>query len=290
MTSLQSSNSPSYSTVSKTTTSANEKVPSREQAIVFPVLQNLTNEDYVDSLCELVPPEKLRFVFRMANNRLCIYFDTKETADQFMESHGEIKINNQLIKARYLINLVHKLLLSNVCPAIPNSILVNYLSNTIGLKLSSQMSYVKAGLSKSKYSHINSSRRFVLFSNEDDNLVIPEYFVIKYCELEFRIFLSTDTNMKCYHCKKMGHTAKKCPSVNKHDNHPPNSVAQENINLDFPPVTPPPVTPENIEKGSMEGFPQLNPPQKRSLSESPKNVDLNDHQEVHTVKPKKNKN
>lgn len=78
--------------------------PKRDQTIVFPLLEDTTNEEYAEAVGSIGPPSKVIFQSRMFKERMCFYFDTATTANNFMNDHGEIKIRDQSLQARYLIN------------------------------------------------------------------------------------------------------------------------------------------------------------------------------------------
>ncbi len=207
----------SYSSIVKQNSEGNSDVfPKKNQAIVIPIVQEITNEEYLVSLSEYIPPSKLRFVSRMSNNRLCVYLDSKETVDKLLENHCEITIRKKPVRIRRLINPVRRILISCVCPIIPHSVIERELTDKVGLKLTSAVSFVNAGFSNSDFQHVYSFRRSVYFTVENeeeiDNVHIPDSIVIKFENEEYRIFLSTEKNAMCFSCKKSGHLVKNCPT------------------------------------------------------------------------------
>ncbi len=186
------------------------RMPKKEDAIVFPIIENVSNETYVLALLECVKPESIIFASRMSNARLCIYLDSKATVDLFMEQYGYINLNDNRVVARRLINPAKKLLLSNVCPIIPNEILQDALQ-TAGLVLCSPIVYLQAGFATPAVQHILSFRRAVYFcSLNTEQQKLPDSIVIKFEEDEYRIFLSTEQTLVCFTCKESGHLAKNC--------------------------------------------------------------------------------
>jgi len=206
----------SFSSTVKKSEGNSDVFPKKCQAVVIPIIENVSNEDYLISISEFVSPSKVRFISRMSNNRLCVYLDSKETVDKFLENHSELTIKKKLVKIRRLINPVRRIVISNVCPIIPHSVIESELIDKIGLKLSSPVSFVKAGFSNSDFEHIYSFKRSVYYTIENDkeidSVYIPESITIKYEDEEYRVFLSTEKNLMCFSCKKNGHLAKNCPS------------------------------------------------------------------------------
>ncbi len=209
---ISSPNTTYSSTVKKTPKKTfTVKNPKKEDAIVFPIVDNLTNEDYIKALLEFVKPETIHFASRMSNARLCVYLDSRESVDKFMDHGGHIKVQNQKIQARKLVNPSKKLLLSNVCPIIPNEVLTTALTETLKLNLTSPIIYLNAGLSDPSLQHILSFRRSVYYScTETTDQQIPESILIKINDEEYRIFLSTEQKLVCFLCKETGHLAKTC--------------------------------------------------------------------------------
>ncbi len=186
----------------------------KEHAIVFPITVDAPNESYVEALLPHVRPEQIIFAFRMSNQRLCIYFDNNKSVDSFLRSPGYITLNSTKISARRLVNPAKKLLLSNVCPAIPHEPIIEHLINKIGLKLCSPMVYVGAGYNNPALKHVLSSKRSVYYNlSENENIEIPSSFQITHDNEEYRIFINTEENITCFLCKKTGHIAKKCTSI-----------------------------------------------------------------------------
>ena len=102
------------------------------------------------------------------------------------------------------------MVISNVSPQIPNEALATYLVK-IGIQAVSQISNIRASLTKLERSHILSFRRQVYVKQEEVHL-IPESLQIVYEETPSWIYFSTDSR-RCYACKQNGNTAKMCTSA-----------------------------------------------------------------------------
>jgi len=110
-----------------TTITANEKTPSREQAIVLNSIDGIRQLEYILAIGKLISPWDIIFTSRISNNRFCIFFSSKKVLDTLLENSKTISINEHIIPIRRLINPAKKITISNVCPSIPNITILNVL-------------------------------------------------------------------------------------------------------------------------------------------------------------------
>ena len=185
-----------------------QQSPKKDQAIVFNSVEGSKLLDYILAVGPLVGPKNIIFSSRISNNRICIYLNNKTVVEKFINESRPIKINNEILYGRRLVTPSERLVLSNVCPTIPNIILQENLQN-LGLNLLSSISYIRINIPDPEYSHILSFRRQVFISPTED--IIPESILITHEDTQYRIFLSTDSI--CFKCKQSGHIASKCPPL-----------------------------------------------------------------------------
>lgn len=184
------------------------RFPKKDQAIVLSHNEDLKLTDYVTAVARIIEPKNILFVSRISNNRICIYLSNVDLVDTVI-SHGDtIKINNLDVGIRRLITPAKRIILSNVCPTIPHSILEDEIRK-LGLKTASPMSFLRASLTGQEFAHILSFRRQI-YVQPDDIIELPSSVVIQYEETQYRIFLSYDS-LVCFQCKEKGHVAKHCP-------------------------------------------------------------------------------
>jgi len=110
-----SSPKPNYATAT-----AKENNPQRDQAIVFNSIEGIPQIDYIRAIGQIVSPKNILFVSRVSNNRFCIFLNNKHTVDSLLEKTKLITINDNVIQIRRLINTAKRIVISNVCPSIPN--------------------------------------------------------------------------------------------------------------------------------------------------------------------------
>ena len=153
-----------------------------------------------------IGPKNIIFSSRISNNRICIYLSSKAIVDKLINERTPFKINNKILYGRRLITPSQRLVLSNVCPTIPNHILVTELEGK-NLSLLSSITYIKINIPDPEYTHVLSFRRQVFISPTEE---IPESILINFDDTQYRIFLSTDS--QCFKCKQMGHVISQCPN------------------------------------------------------------------------------
>jgi len=194
-------------TFSFASVTANEKLPTREQALVFNSIDGIRQRDYILVIGKIVSPKHIIFTSRISNNRFCIFLSSKEILETLLEKTNTITVNEHIIQIRRLINPAKKIIISNVCPSIPNQSILNALES-INITPLSQISHIRAGINHEGYEHILSFRR-QMFINHEDVIKLPGSLTIINNQTQFRIFL-TDETITCFICKSTGHTSKSC--------------------------------------------------------------------------------
>lgn len=196
----------------KTATQPRENMfPKKELAIIMNTEDELNLSDYVINIGNIIGPRNITFASRMSNNRICLYLSNPQAVDTIINNHSKMTINNKEISIRRLISPARRLIISNVCPSVPHTLIEAALKR-IGLQLVSPLSFMRAGILGEEYSHILSFRRQV-YVKPDDDIDLPSSLVLKFEETSYRIFLTYD-NMVCFQCKQPGHIARHCPGQN----------------------------------------------------------------------------
>lgn len=185
--------------------------PKKEQAIVLGAIEGPKLRDYVKAISDITGPKNITFASRMSNNRICIYLSSTQAVDNLIKSHEKITVLDTEICIRRLITPAKRIIVSNASPYIPHEIIATAL-RSIGLKLVSQISFLRAGIPGDEFSHVLSFRRQVYVTPLEDNTSLPASIVIKFEETNQRVFLTFD-DMTCFLCKQPNHVAANCPNT-----------------------------------------------------------------------------
>lgn len=181
--------------------------PTRNQAIVLDVIEGATIQEYTAAIANLIESKNIRFVSRISHSRVCMYLSSKELADRLTDNNIKVNIRGQELEIRSLISKSKRIILSNVCPVIPNHVIIDELSK-MNIKPTSQISFIRAGMNDPGFAHIMSFRR-QMYIEPEDVAKLPQALPINYDNVSYWIYLSSE-KMACFICKEEGHTAKFC--------------------------------------------------------------------------------
>lgn len=210
----------SFANVTKPNKVNYNKRPSKELAIVINTDQNINTEEYVYTIGDIVGGENITDISKLYNHRLALFFNKKELVDKMIQDHATIIVGNEVVEVRRYINPAIRIVISNVCPSIPNEVIEESLKNH-GLILISEITILRAGLTRPEYRHILTNRRQVLLPPNFEG-PIPNSIEIIYQETKYRIYLSSD--IICFKCKEKGYTAILCPKETESNNNLPQQI------------------------------------------------------------------
>lgn len=183
--------------------------PNRNQAIVLNTNPDFEINEYIYAIGSIVNPKNITHVFKTYNGRLCIYLTSKDLVEQLVLNHKYVKIQDTQTEIRRYINPAQRIIISHVCPSIPDDSIEEALKY-YNVKLASPITMLRMGIKNDDYSHIFSDRRQV-FVLPEEVTKIPNSVIINHEETNFRIFFAPDAT--CYKCKKHGHIASKCTEI-----------------------------------------------------------------------------
>ncbi|KAJ8677468.1 hypothetical protein QAD02_013255 [Eretmocerus hayati] len=184
-------------------------LPEREEAIVIDSIEGLTNDDYIDGLEKMIDVKDIRAISKISGARVCVYLSNEDLVSQLKNKVIEVKEYSLRIKP--LINNNRRVVISNIHPDIPHES-INEAMRKVGINIVSNVSYIRAGLTKTGRAHILSFRR-QFYVKEEDECRVPESIQVSFGNSHNWCYLSTES-MICFICKQNGHIAKSCPNAN----------------------------------------------------------------------------
>lgn len=213
---------PSYATVAQCT-------PNKEQAIVIEAQDGIPIKEYVLTIGKLIDPVNIHYVSRISNSRVCMFLSSKSIAQELCLTHPTVTIDDKILALRPLITSNKRVILSNVCPIIPNAVIEEELLD-LGITPKSSISYIKAGFPIKGFSHILSFRRQLYIKPEDFSL-LPEALQLTYDGTTYWIYVTSDVPT-CFLCKAEGHIARQCTSGNSTFVADPQNMQTPQVNND----------------------------------------------------------
>ena len=200
--------------------------PKKEQAIVTDAIEGLQIKDYVVSIGKLIGPENIRFASRISQSRVCLYLSTQEIVNKVTEM--KISIGSHTLAIRPLISKHKRIIISNVCPIIPHTVIEAKLREH-NVNPVSQITFIRAGMNEAEYSHIMSFRRQVYVNPEDEGK-LPESLQIHYEGTSYWVYI-TGEKLSCFLCKEEGHLAKYCKNTELENSMTQSLLTNEDSNI-----------------------------------------------------------
>lgn len=239
------------STKKKITPLTSFDAPTEEQGIIFNHVDGTKICEYLMAIYELVGgAQNILAASRVSGGKVIIFLASKEIVAKFQLEYSGFDLNGAFVKTRKLKTPAYKIVLSNVSPTIPNSVLEEHLKTNLGLRLVSPMSILRVSPSHEIFSHVVSWRRQVYVHSETDPSKIPVTIQLEYSERIYRIFINTDEFI-CFKCGTKGHKADACTHMGDDEetedvfsNKTVSQISATSSPIsDFPPLFQPPIVP-----------------------------------------------
>lgn len=215
-----SSTPPSYSdkVKKKITPMLDFEHPTEDQGIILNYIPELKLIDYLQAIKSIVKEAKhIIAASRVSNNKIIVFLANKNMVNDIVHTHEGITIGQHFIKARKLNSSSRKIILSNVSPIIPNTVIEQYLKNNLQLQLASHISLLRVQPQNEEFSHIISWRRQV-YTNTSNKTKLPDSFLLNYNDRNYRIFMTID-ELICFRCHETGHKGDDCSLNTEIDQH-----------------------------------------------------------------------
>lgn len=125
----------------------------------------------------------------MSHNRVNIYLNSKQTADNFVRSQKAILINDTKVTVRLLLSPNKRIVISYACATILHST-IEYELRRMDLKFTSPMNLKRE-------QHVNYGQILIfrrqIFIEDDEKIHMPKSIVITYDDQEYRLFITDDS-------------------------------------------------------------------------------------------------
>ena len=163
-------------------------------------------EEALHAVAKVIDPTKIIYADFLSAANFGIWFDSEETANEFMRQ-DTVKIRGEAAKLHRYANPIRRVVLRSVPPFVPDALLLKTLEK-YGEARSAVTHQPVYGLSD-KYSHIRSFTRSVEISFKGNEQIPPQIKVT--CDGVDYVISTQVGARKCFKCQKPGHVSKDCP-------------------------------------------------------------------------------
>lgn len=201
----------------KKNTIRNINYPKRDQSILLTAHDEIQIKDYLSEIAKYIEPSKIIGISRIGQGKICMYLDSKETADFMLQEHKYISVTDKLVELEKRDKPTTKVII-HCCLSLPNEI-IEAKFRELNIKTDSPITFLRIGIQDERFKNILSFKRQI-FIIKDDETYLPDYLNLHFENQDYRVYLSED--IICSYCHRHGHSDKECYQKN-----PP--LPQQNI-------------------------------------------------------------
>lgn len=173
-------------------------------AITLDPVHGAKQIDYLEELDKIVKAENIVSIGKNTDGRVVVFFTSSEHAETIIQNG--LVIQNANVSALPFTVRPTRVLVSNITPNMPDSVILDFLRGYGRVTSALRPVPINYG-QQDKFAHILSARREVYVQLEKD-AVIPSR--IRIIHENNPIFVTFETDVQCFRCKKLGHVASNC--------------------------------------------------------------------------------
>ena len=175
-----------------------------KHAITIPATENISTEDVCRALATLISPQNIVACGKI-NGSILVYVK-QEGRIPYICSAG-LNIKDQHIPVTPLVKPSKKVIISNIRPDIPNSVLVPTLQH-FGTMVS-EIRPISANF-EGPLQNVMSFRRYVFMNLRPEHSDLDVSFNVNHNNRAYRVYVSVSGAI-CFYCKQKNHIARNCP-------------------------------------------------------------------------------
>ncbi|KAI5737068.1 hypothetical protein M8J76_008509 [Diaphorina citri] len=176
-----------------------------ECAFSLPCIDAISIDKYFIAVGEIVGFQNIIYGGKNGS-KIVMHLSSQSILNDFVSKNETIKIDDDVLPIRKLIDPGLILYLHNTAPHLPNDLLEEELKKTV--RLLSEIKLTNYGMRDPRLRHILAYKRQVQIPTED-KAKVPIYMNVTWKNIPHTIHLSFDSP-RCYSCGKEGHISKNC--------------------------------------------------------------------------------
>ncbi|KAI5722919.1 hypothetical protein M8J76_015729 [Diaphorina citri] len=177
-----------------------------ECAFSLPCIDAISIDKYFIAVGEIVGFQNIIYGGKNGS-KIVMHLSSQSILNDFVSKNETIKIDDDVLPIRKLIDPGLVLYLHNTAPHLPNDLLEEELKKTV--RLLSEIKLTNYGMRDPRLRHILAYKRQVQIPTED-KAKVPIHMNVTWKNIPYTIHLSFDSP-RCYSCGKEGHISKNCP-------------------------------------------------------------------------------
>lgn len=207
---LEGSPAPSYSKAATMAVMPPDPTSSaldKSKGVLIRRIKGVTLSELLEALGKVISPKKILYADFVTAANFGVWLDTDKSVDDLI-GLDTLEIKGQMTKMYRYTNPVHRVVLRNVPPFIPDTVILSYLQKYGEIRgaLERQSCY-NVG---EDFAHVKSFTRNVSLAISD-GVIVPPGLTISWENKKHVIYVQVGAK-KCFKCNKPGHTSNNCPT------------------------------------------------------------------------------